>query len=51
MTERGSRIKPEEYLFALDEQKRISKVINNKFLNFDAVISISTAEHCSPIKY
>ena len=42
MTERGSKIKSEEYNFALNEQKIISKILNEKFEKFDAVISLST---------
>ena len=43
MTERGSKIKAEEYLFALNEQKIISKILNDKFSSFDAIISLSTS--------
>ncbi len=50
MSERGLKIKPEEYLFALNEQKRISKIINDKFLNFDAVISLSTTSHAPKLE-
>ena len=43
MIERGLNIKPEVYISALNSQKIISEVLNKKFLNFDAVISISTS--------
>lgn len=42
MNERGSKIGSTKYLEALEFQKKITKLVNEKFSNFDAVISIST---------